>query len=178
MRITGEISNGEITIAFTNWAEPLEPDSRQLFRVNYLVGEEASLNDIINVSSEPILILDAWGNNGASSSHNDGIITITDVLSVSNNSNVLPSSFSIDRIFPNPFNPITKVSFSIPIHQEEVKVRVFDILGSLEAELANDAYESGKYTIDWNASNKSSGIYFVELKTEQFREIRKITLIK
>ena len=98
-RITGEISEGEITIAFTNWAEPLEPDSRQLFRVNYLVGEEASLNDIINVSSEPILILDAWGNNGASSSHNEGIITITDVLSVSNNSNVLPSSFSIDRIF-------------------------------------------------------------------------------
>ena len=177
-RITGEISEGEITIAFTNWAEPLEPDSRHLFRVNYLVGEEASLNDIINVSSEPILILDAWGNNGASSSHNEGIITITDVLSVSNNSNVLPSSFSIDRIFPNPFNPITKISFSIPIHQEEVKIRVFDILGSLEAELANDAYESGKYTIDWNASNKSSGIYFVELKTEQFREIRKITLIK
>ena len=177
-RITEEINDGEITIAFTNWGEPLEPDSRQLFRVNYLVGEEASLNDIITVNSEPILILDAWGNNGATSSHNEGTITITDVLSVSNNSNVFPSSFSIDRIFPNPFNPITKVSFSIPIYQEEVKVRVFDILGSLEAELVNDAYESGKYTIDWNASNKSSGIYFVELKTEQFREIRKITLIK
>ena len=146
--------------------------------MNYLVGQEASLNDIITVNSESILILDAWGNNGATSSHNEGTITITDVLAVSNNSNVFPISFSIDRIFPNPFNPLTKVSFSIPIYQEEVKLRVFDILGSLEAELVNGAYESGNYTIDWNASNKSSGIYFVELKTEQFRKIKKITLLK
>ena len=101
-----------------------------------------------------------------------------DVLSVSNNSNVFPNSFSIDRIFPNPFNPLTKVSFSIPIYQEEVKLRVFDILGVLQAELVNDAYESGKYTVSWNASNESSGIYFVELKTEQFRKIKKITLLK
>ena len=145
---------------------------------NYSVGEEASLNDIITVNSESILILDAWGNNGTPSSHNEGTITITDVLSVSNNLDVFPSSFSIDGIFPNPFNPLTKVSFSIPIYQKEVKLRVFDILGVLQAELVNDAYDPGKYIVNWNASNKSSGIYFVELKTEQFRKVKKITLLK
>ena len=176
--ITEEINNGEVTRALANCTEPLEPDSRQLLRVNYSVGEEASLNDIITVNSESIILLDAWGNNGATSSHNDWTITITDVLSISNKSNFFPNSFSIDRIFPNPFNPLTRISFSIPIYQKGVKVRVFDILGSLEAELVNGPRDSGKYTIDWNASNRSSGIYFVELKTEQFRKIKKITLIK
>jgi hypothetical protein len=38
--------------------------------------------------------------------------------------------------------------------------------------------ESGRHSIVWDASNKSSGIYFIELKTDQFREIKKVTLIK
>ena len=108
--ITTDPNDGEITVGITNWQEPLEPDSRQLFRINYSVGEEASLNDIISVTSESLLILDAWGNNGAVTTHNEGTVTISGVLSNST-VNSIPTHFSIDRIFPNPFNPITKISF-------------------------------------------------------------------
>ena len=176
--ITQEINDGEITIGLTNWSEPLEPGSRQLFRINYFVGEEALLNDVISVNSESILILDAWGNNGASSTHDSGIITITGVLSSAHESINYPSTFSINRIFPNPFNPITKISFSVPFNSENLSLRIFDILGSMQAELANGTFEAGNYTVNWKASNKSSGIYFIELKAKQFRDIKKVTLIK
>ncbi|MFL3007827.1 MAG: T9SS type A sorting domain-containing protein, partial [Candidatus Neomarinimicrobiota bacterium] len=175
--ITTDPNDGEITVGITNWQEPLEPDSRQLFRINYSVGEEASLNDIISVTSESMLILDAWGNNGAVTTHNEGTVTINDVLSNST-SNSIPTHFSIDRIFPNPFNPITKISFSVPLNGEDIKISIYNILGSLQTELFNGTLESGRHSIDWDASKKSSGIYFIELKTDQFREIKKVTLIK
>ena len=110
--------------------------------------------------------------------HMIGIITITGVLSSAHESINYPSTFSINRIFPNPFNPITKISFSVPFNSENLSLRIFDILGSMQAELANGTFEAGNYTVNWQASNKSSGIYFIELKAKQFRDIKKVTLIK
>ena len=170
--------NEEITIGITNWQEPLEPGSRQLVRINYSVGEAASLNDIISITCEPLLLLDAWGNNGASTTHNEGIITINDVLSNSESFDSIPSRFSIDKIFPNPFNPITNISFSVPMIEKEIKISIYNILGSLEAELLNGTLDPGRHSIDWDASKISSGVYFIELKTDQFREIKKVTLVK
>ena len=125
-----------------------------------------------------MLILDGWGNNGVSSTHSNGIVTINGVLSNSENIHNIPNNFSIDRIYPNPFNPITNITFSVPLNDENVKINVFDILGTLQNELINDSYEAGKYEVAWDATNKSSGIYFIELKTERFREIKKVTLLK
>ena len=176
--ISSDFDEGDITIGMTNWLEPLEPDSRELFRINYLVTDEASINDIIAITSESILILDGWGNNGVSSTHSNGIVTINGVLSSSENNHSIPNNFSIDRIYPNPFNPITNITFLVPVNVEYVKINVFDILGTLQNELINDSYEAGKYEVAWDATNKSSGIYFIELKTERFREIKKVTLLK
>ena len=58
-----------------------------------------------------------------------------------------------------------------------MKISVYNILGSLQAELLNGTLEPGRHSINWDASKKSSGIYFIELKTDQFREIKKVTLI-
>ena len=136
------------------------------------------MNDIISITSESLIILDAWGNNGASSTHNEGNVTITNVLSSSKESNIYPSQFSIDKIYPNPFNPITKISFSVPINSENIKISVFDILGNLQTELTNEIYDPGSHTINWDASQKSSGIYFIEFKGNNFREVKKVSLIK
>ncbi len=173
-----DIYQGEIEVGISNWSEPLEPNSRQLFQINYHVGEEASVDDIISLNSESTLMIDAWQNVVLSSSHNPGIVTIDGILSNSKSLNNIPSHYSIDRIFPNPFNPTTKISFSVPVNGGNIKINIFNILGILQAELFNGRLEAGKYKIDWHASNKSSGIYFIELKTDQFREIRKVTLIK
>ena len=176
--ISSDIDEGDITIGMTNWLEPLEPDTRELFRINYVVEDEASINDIIAITSESILILDGWGNNGVSSTHSNGIVTINGVLSNSENIHNMPNNFSIDRIYPNPFNPITIITFLVPLNDENVKINIFDILGTLQNELINDSFEAGKYEVAWDATNKSSGIYFIELKTERFREIKKVTLLK
>ena len=118
------------------------------------------------------------GNNGASTTHNEGTVTINDVLSNSESFSSIPTRFSIDKIFPNPFNPITNISFSVPRIEEEMKISIYNILGSLQAELLNGTLDPGRHSIDWDASKNSSGIYFIELKTDQFREIKKVTLIK
>ena len=97
------------------------------------------------------------------------------MLSNSKAFNNIPTYFSIDKIFPNPFNPITKISFSVPMSEEGIKISIYNILGSLQAELLNGTLESGRHSINWDASKKSSGIYFIELKTDQFREIKKVT---
>ena len=176
--VTANVDNGNLTVGITNWQEPLEPDLRQLFRINFSVGDEVALNDIISITSESLIILDAWGNNGASSTHNEGNVTITNVLSSSKESNIYPNQYSIDNIYPNPFNPITKISFSVPVNSENIKISVFDILGNLQTELTNEIYDLGSHTINWDASQKSSGIYFIEFKGNNFREVKKVSLIK
>ena len=133
---------------------------------------------IISITSESLLLLDAWGNNGVITTHNEGTVTINDVLSNSESFSSIPTRFSIDKIFPNPFNPITNISFSVPMIEEEMKISIYNILGSLQAELLNGTLDPGRHSIDWDASENSSGIYFIELKTDQFREIKKVTLIK
>ena len=53
-----------------------------------------------------------------------------------------------------------------------MKISIYNILGSLQAELLNGTLDPGRHSIDWDASKNSSGIYFIELKTDQFREIK------
>ena len=173
-----DIYQGEIEVGISNWAEPLEPNSRQLFQINYQVSDEASVDDIISLNSESTLMIDAWQNEVLSSFHSPGIVTIDGVLSDTKLLNNTPSRFSIDRVYPNPFNPTTKISFSVPLNGGTIKIKIFNVLGILQSELFSGTLEAGKHKIDWNASDKSSGIYFIELNTDQFREIKKVTLIK
>jgi len=89
----------------------------------------------------------------------------------------LPKSFSLDSAYPNPFNPVTMVSMSIPVEME-VHVTIHDILGREITELANGVYSTGNYELHWDAGNQASGIYFVKMSAGGQTNIQKLMLIK
>ena len=88
-----------------------------------------------------------------------------------------PVSFCLDQNYPNPFNPSTKITYSIP-HKSFVFLKVFDQLGSKVAELVQEEREAGRYEIDFNASDLSSGVYFYKIQAGDFVETKKMILLR
>ncbi|MDR3627381.1 MAG: T9SS type A sorting domain-containing protein, partial [Ignavibacteriaceae bacterium] len=79
--------------------------------------------------------------------------------------------------FPNPFNPSTNISFSIP-SRAFVSLKVFDIRGREIATLINEDLPAGLYTKEWNANSFSSGVYFYRIKAGNFIATKKLVLVK
>ena len=85
--------------------------------------------------------------------------------------------YSLEQNFPNPFNPTTKIVFSIP-NADNVKIKVFDILGRKVATLLNERKQAGTYSVEFNAGNLSSGIYFYEIISGNYSDIKKMILLR
>lgn len=79
--------------------------------------------------------------------------------------------------YPNPFNPSTRISFTIP-QKSQIKLKVFDVLGREVANLADGVYEIGRYEVTFDASNLPSGVYFYNLTTGTSSITKKMLLIK
>lgn len=79
--------------------------------------------------------------------------------------------------YPNPFNPETKIKFSIP-ENTYVTLKVFNSAGMEVETLVNGNFSIGTYSYKWNASKYSSGVYFYALEAENFREVKKMILLK
>jgi len=78
---------------------------------------------------------------------------------------------------PNPFNPSTKISFSLA-ETGRVNVSVYNVIGQKVAELVNQTMESGIHNVDFNASNFTSGLYIYRLETPNYSKTMKMLLIK
>ena len=170
------LSGTILTVAFSNWSTPLMPDTTTLFRVNCAVNEDVQLNDEIVIYTNVLLLQDAWGQNGVPFVNGEGIVTIDVILS---NSDLLhfPAEFSLNEIYPNPFNPITTINYSIETYGN-ASLLIYDLRGRIVESLVDEILEPGTHRIQWMATNIPSGIYFAELKSGSYREIRKITLLK
>ena len=92
------------------------------------------------------------------------------------NSNLI-TGYQLFQNYPNPFNPVTTISFSVP-SRGFVSLKIFDLLGREVATIVSDEYEPGKYSVQWNAEQYSSGIYFMKLHAGNFRDIKKLILLK
>ena len=79
--------------------------------------------------------------------------------------------------YPNPFNPSTTIEFSLP-RKANIQLDVYNVLGKKVANLADGNYASGNYSIVFDAKNLPSGIYFYQLKTDNYNEVKKMELIK
>ncbi len=90
---------------------------------------------------------------------------------------LIPDEFSIHNIYPNPFNPRANIVYAIPEYAQ-VKVTVYDIRGRVMEVLTNSFEPAGYYTIMWDASAFASGVYFVEMHSESFRQVRKVLHMK
>jgi len=87
------------------------------------------------------------------------------------------ATFSVDQNAPNPFNPTTTLSFTIPA-TGHVTVDIYNIAGQKIDTLLNDKMTAGKHSIVWDASGLSAGIYFYTIKSGNFSKTMKMTLLK
>ncbi len=98
-------------------------------------------------------------------------------LAVDENNNIIPSEYSLEQNFPNPFNPSTTIQFSIP-EQSFVTLEIFNALGEKITTLVSKELNAGNHKYDWIVENIPSGIYLYKLKTPSFSESKKMTLLK
>jgi len=100
----------------------------------------------------------------------------TGITGISSNT-VITSDFSLSQNYPNPFNPVTVIRYSL-IENSFTTLKVYDMLGKEVARLVNETQYAGIYSVEWNASNFPSGVYFYKLQTENYSETKRMTLIK
>ncbi len=90
---------------------------------------------------------------------------------------LIPEVFSIHNIYPNPFNPHANIIYGVP-ELSQVIVSVYDIQGRKVTVLHNDLKSPGYYEIHWNAGQYSSGVYFIEMLSGNFRQIKRVLHMK
>ena len=88
-----------------------------------------------------------------------------------------PDEFVFHGAVPNPFNPVTDISFEIP-EMSKVEIIVFDVLGRKAATLQNGYLTPGYHSLQWNASGLSSGVYFIHLRAGEHTAVAKTILLK
>ncbi len=104
---------------------------------------------------------------------------------VDDNSNGLPSVFKLEQNYPNPFNPSTNITYVIARSGTTrqsvalpVQLKVYDALGREVATLVNTKQAPGKYSVQFNARNLPSGVYFYKLQAGKFVQTKKMILMK
>jgi photosystem II stability/assembly factor-like uncharacterized protein len=121
------------------------------------------------------------------------------LLNLPKQDEIVPRGFVLQQNYPNPFNPVTKIKFDIPTPLNPpfsqrgdersgggfVKLIIYDILGREVVTLINQQLQPGSYSVDWDASNYPSGVYFYKLEVRQagssigdYTQTKKMVLIK
>ncbi len=89
----------------------------------------------------------------------------------------IETDFILHQNYPNPFNPLTNISYSIPADMK-VRLEIFDLLGKLVDLLVNDFQRKGSYSVTFNGTGISSGVYFYRLSSENYSVTKRLVLLK
>jgi hypothetical protein len=89
----------------------------------------------------------------------------------------VPGTFRLFQNYPNPFNPTTTIQYSVPSSQY-VSLKIYDVLGREVASLVDGTRQPGTYTVTWDASGFSSGVYFYRLMAGSFVGTKKLVLVR
>ena len=96
---------------------------------------------------------------------------------MSNNKFILPLEYVLYTVYPNPFNPVTNIIYGLSEYTI-VQIVIFDLSGKQVELLVNDFQEAGYHSVDWNADNHPSGVYFVKMVADDYVNTQKLMLIK
>jgi len=96
---------------------------------------------------------------------------------MNNTSSYIPTKYSLNQNYPNPFNPVTKINYEIP-KQGFVNMKIFDVLGREVKTLVNEVKGPGVYSIDFDGTELSSGVYFYRMESNGFMDIKRMILLK
>lgn len=89
----------------------------------------------------------------------------------------LPEHYALEQNYPNPFNPHTAIRYTLPA-PSQVKLVIYNLLGKEVTRLVDAHQPAGYYTVDFDASNLPSGVYFYRLEAGHFQQTRKFLLLK
>ena len=87
------------------------------------------------------------------------------------------TEFGISSAYPNPFNPTTTVSLTVP-SADYVSVKVYNLMGQMVGVLADGMMEANIYSFTWDASNMASGVYLIKAESSSSVDIQKVMLVK
>jgi hypothetical protein len=102
---------------------------------------------------------------------------LSEIQGVKQISGLVPSSFSLERNYPNPFNPNTVIRYSLTGNRF-VTLKVFDVLGKEVATLVNEKQSPGTYQVEFVGSNLPSGVYFYRIIAGDFTDTKGMILLK
>jgi hypothetical protein len=112
---------------------------------------------------------------------NNGLVNYYGPISLNPNNvkagEILPIDFNLNQNYPNPFNPVTTIEYSVP-KPVYVKLSVFDLIGRKVLSLVDGQKTSGKYAVQFDGTNLSTGVYIYTLSAGEFQQTRILTLIK
>jgi len=88
----------------------------------------------------------------------------------------VPGNYALSQNYPNPFNPVTNISFNLS-KATDYSMTIYNITGQV-VEVFSGSADAGEHTIQWDAQNVASGIYFYKLNADNFSETKKMILLK
>jgi len=91
--------------------------------------------------------------------------------------NTIPERFHLNQNYPNPFNPKAVINYNLRV-AGNIILKVFDVLGNEVSTLVNEKQNAGTYSVDFDGSGLASGIYFYELKSDEFSDVKRMLLLK
>jgi photosystem II stability/assembly factor-like uncharacterized protein len=134
-----------------------------------LSGTGNSFFDVSFIGTDSAIIIGEGGNI---------IASFNTVVGVKNGGlTQIGSDFHISQNYPNPFNPATTIKFQVP-NSSYVKIAVFDVLGRIVSTLADGNLNPGVYSVNWDASDYPSGVYYYKLEAGDYSETKKMVLLK
>jgi hypothetical protein len=166
-------ASGSIQFHFTDDQVRAYHIDRSTMRVKYWNNLTSQWTMVPNASIDQAMNTITFSNTQIASYY---ILTSDKVTGVIAGEHV-PSGFALDQNFPNPFNPSTTISYTLP-EEEFVALKIFDVTGRTLKILDSGRKAAGRHTVMLNADSFSSGVYFYQLNAGPFMEIRKLVLMK
>lgn len=153
--------------------------SRKVWKL-LLSGGAVSENSVIGVAPQGVPSFGVDQSNELYIVGSSGtIFKLQDALiGVQGTSGEIPNGFSLEQNYPNPFNPATNIYYNVG-KTSVVNISVYDMTGKEVAVLLNESKPAGRYSVEWNAANMPSGVYFYKLTINGSQSIeKKMVLVK
>ncbi len=108
----------------------------------------------------------------------DAVFTLKKFTNITDDfTSSVPKEFALYQNFPNPFNPTTKIFYSVP-HESNVVIKVYNTLGKEIVTLVSERKAAGNYAVDFNGTGLESGVYFYSIHAGSFTSTKKFILMK
>jgi photosystem II stability/assembly factor-like uncharacterized protein len=169
-----------------SWNEPSDNEQgfvlerKDFIDTNWTIIDSFPANSVQCIDSNLLPREYFWRIYSYNASGNSGYSNIVSTLITGaiNGNGAIPVEYALHQNFPNPFNPVTKISYDL--HESgKVNLKIYDLSGKEAVSLINNEVQSaGYYTVIFNAKNLASGVYFYRLTAGDFVSTKKLMLIK